>query len=350
MTLDKEVVRFCQQCGRFQSLDEFDGSRRSCRKKLQMHNAQRKRVRERMQRHQQPAVSPSKSPSGPPLCTLSKSSPTAEINKGRKNIESDSGASIFTALPRNGSCDPSRNNHCADGPPPLVPQSLPKLTAGNLLGGAEIIDDDMEAMEIDDLLLSFNLPASQTAKMSEVWAPVDSANGAEFGSDSAFSSLPPIVDFPTIDMDVGSTSVPPHALKPRSLPLPAAANVPSAPQAIFVPTAPRHPAVQASPFSTGPATWAFANSGPPLPSHIPAAAPAALPTSSWSVPISEQQLYQASYCLFKVPFSALTHLLQRSLVSKLQQQMYRRISANNPTLSAAVSAGCPSLNVESLLN
>ena len=36
--------RFCQQCGRFQPLGEFEGLRRSCREKLDAHNARRKRV------------------------------------------------------------------------------------------------------------------------------------------------------------------------------------------------------------------------------------------------------------------------------------------------------------------
>ncbi len=33
--------RFCQQCGRFHTLDQFDGTRRSCRAMLQRHNARR---------------------------------------------------------------------------------------------------------------------------------------------------------------------------------------------------------------------------------------------------------------------------------------------------------------------
>ena len=45
MTIDGQVVRFCQQCGRFQALREFSGTRKTCMRKLQMHNAQRKRKR-----------------------------------------------------------------------------------------------------------------------------------------------------------------------------------------------------------------------------------------------------------------------------------------------------------------
>jgi SBP domain len=36
-------VRFCQQCGRFQPLEEFDGMKRSCRARLQKHNARRRK-------------------------------------------------------------------------------------------------------------------------------------------------------------------------------------------------------------------------------------------------------------------------------------------------------------------
>ncbi|GAX76145.1 hypothetical protein CEUSTIGMA_g3589.t1 [Chlamydomonas eustigma] len=38
---DGQNQRFCQQCGRFHTLDAFDGNRRSCRNMLQRHNARR---------------------------------------------------------------------------------------------------------------------------------------------------------------------------------------------------------------------------------------------------------------------------------------------------------------------
>ncbi|GAX74905.1 hypothetical protein CEUSTIGMA_g2351.t1 [Chlamydomonas eustigma] len=38
---DGQNQRFCQQCGRFHTLDAFDGNRRSCRTMLQRHNARR---------------------------------------------------------------------------------------------------------------------------------------------------------------------------------------------------------------------------------------------------------------------------------------------------------------------
>lgn len=47
MEIGGHLVRFCQQCGRFQDLSDFDGLKKSCRKKLSMHNAQRKRKRDR---------------------------------------------------------------------------------------------------------------------------------------------------------------------------------------------------------------------------------------------------------------------------------------------------------------
>ena len=36
-------MRFCQQCGRFQSISEFEGNKKTCRYKLDIHNAQRRR-------------------------------------------------------------------------------------------------------------------------------------------------------------------------------------------------------------------------------------------------------------------------------------------------------------------
>ena len=38
--------RFCQQCGKFQDVDEFDADKRSCRERLEKHNARRRRMRE----------------------------------------------------------------------------------------------------------------------------------------------------------------------------------------------------------------------------------------------------------------------------------------------------------------
>jgi len=40
---DGRLQRFCQQCGRFHLLSEFDGAKRSCRSRLQRHNARRRK-------------------------------------------------------------------------------------------------------------------------------------------------------------------------------------------------------------------------------------------------------------------------------------------------------------------
>jgi hypothetical protein len=42
MTLEGQRQRFCQQCGRFHVLAEFDGVRKSCRRKLKRHNERRR--------------------------------------------------------------------------------------------------------------------------------------------------------------------------------------------------------------------------------------------------------------------------------------------------------------------
>lgn len=41
--------RFCQQCGKFQPLTDFDADKRSCRERLDKHNARRRRMREMQQ-------------------------------------------------------------------------------------------------------------------------------------------------------------------------------------------------------------------------------------------------------------------------------------------------------------
>ncbi|KAI7841238.1 hypothetical protein COHA_005075 [Chlorella ohadii] len=42
MVVEGQAIRFCQQCGRFQLLSDFEGDRRSCRLKLDKHNARRR--------------------------------------------------------------------------------------------------------------------------------------------------------------------------------------------------------------------------------------------------------------------------------------------------------------------
>lgn len=42
MMLEGREQRFCQQCGRFQGIGEFEGSKKSCRRKLKRHNERRR--------------------------------------------------------------------------------------------------------------------------------------------------------------------------------------------------------------------------------------------------------------------------------------------------------------------
>lgn len=49
IVLDGQVVRFCQQCGRFQPLEDFDCARKSCYEALAKHNARRRKNRQRKQ-------------------------------------------------------------------------------------------------------------------------------------------------------------------------------------------------------------------------------------------------------------------------------------------------------------
>lgn len=46
LVVEGQSIRFCQQCGRYQLLEEFDGDRRSCRRKLERHNERRRRTEE----------------------------------------------------------------------------------------------------------------------------------------------------------------------------------------------------------------------------------------------------------------------------------------------------------------
>lgn len=42
--VEGQTIRFCQQCGRFQLLTDFEGDRRSCRRKLDKHNERRRKA------------------------------------------------------------------------------------------------------------------------------------------------------------------------------------------------------------------------------------------------------------------------------------------------------------------
>lgn len=43
MEVEGHKIRFCQQCGRFQSLSDFDGVKKSCRTRLAKHNGRRRK-------------------------------------------------------------------------------------------------------------------------------------------------------------------------------------------------------------------------------------------------------------------------------------------------------------------
>ncbi|KAL6758693.1 SBP domain-containing protein, partial [Haematococcus lacustris] len=42
MVINNQILRFCQQCAKFELLTEFDSDKRSCRRQLDRHNARRK--------------------------------------------------------------------------------------------------------------------------------------------------------------------------------------------------------------------------------------------------------------------------------------------------------------------
>ncbi|MFS7971468.1 putative transcription factor SBP family [Helianthus anomalus] len=45
VSINGQILRFCQQCSRFHSLEEFDEGKRSCRKRLDGHNKRRRKPR-----------------------------------------------------------------------------------------------------------------------------------------------------------------------------------------------------------------------------------------------------------------------------------------------------------------
>ncbi len=84
--------RFCQQCGRFHNLGEFDGDKRSCRARLQRHNARRRKKGEselvkatkkpstNRQHKEQAQAAPSRS--GSPMSDVAKASSESPMADG----------------------------------------------------------------------------------------------------------------------------------------------------------------------------------------------------------------------------------------------------------------------------
>jgi hypothetical protein len=149
MMVDGKAVRFCQQCGRFQPLSDFEGRKKSCRNKLQMHNAQRKRVREKNQagkikRYPAPPKSPifSPSPSQSAMPQLQNQKPT-EQNVYTSNGVEDAFVGVCTPVKR---------------------EALPVFLK-------ELITDDFELAplsveEVDMLMESFNDPLASQVSLS----------------------------------------------------------------------------------------------------------------------------------------------------------------------------------------
>ena len=81
MTLDGCHVRFRQQCGKFQPLSDFDTDRRSCRKKLQIHNSRRKQARSTATTSAAATAAPTESKEG----ILSHSKTSSGGSGGRKS-------------------------------------------------------------------------------------------------------------------------------------------------------------------------------------------------------------------------------------------------------------------------
>ncbi|XP_076891794.1 squamosa promoter-binding-like protein 3 [Bidens hawaiensis] len=48
VSINGQNLRFCQQCSRFHSLEEFDEGKRSCRKRLDGHNKRRRKPRQHL--------------------------------------------------------------------------------------------------------------------------------------------------------------------------------------------------------------------------------------------------------------------------------------------------------------
>ena len=147
-------VRFCQQCGRFQTLDDFDGKKKSCRRKLAMHNAQRQRRRFQDRR-----------PLGQPTCSTPAATAERETHfRKRKSMHT-------VTSPIQADIQISNQQHCLPSFQDAKP-SLPTFdgvganpwSAGN--PGVALDDDVLAGFDIDNLLRSLEAEQSMQAQRS----------------------------------------------------------------------------------------------------------------------------------------------------------------------------------------
>ena len=132
---DGEPTRFCQQCGRFQLLGDFDGMKKTCRRKLEMHNAQRKRKREenREQHHHS-----NQSREGSPVSGADSGIPVHPTRRQILPSFSPMGRSNATRLHNQlGQCAPNGSSPTAIGvpPPQLAANFLEEFSIDELISG-----------------------------------------------------------------------------------------------------------------------------------------------------------------------------------------------------------------------
>lgn len=117
-----ELHRWCQKCGKFHALTQFESNKRSCVPSLQRHNEKQKRLRVRKQAAAAAAVAASTTATAAP-------SPCASFSQGDAPIEvsitrAGSDASEGTLGPPPMSLTPSTNSSAAVIVEPLPPPPL----------------------------------------------------------------------------------------------------------------------------------------------------------------------------------------------------------------------------------
>lgn len=145
--IDGALQRFCQQCGRFQALAEFDGTKKSCRRKLVLHNAQRRRKRARQHRHPPtPGLVKEKKGQKQIAPGSSVDSPTVSDQYVTPTTSKPDTSPDTAQLPASSVC------HAAMPPPPPPEDSFP-------IGMAAEPGQNHDAFDIDALLNSLETEA-----------------------------------------------------------------------------------------------------------------------------------------------------------------------------------------------
>lgn len=177
-----ELHRWCQKCGKFHPLTQFEGVKRSCRVSLERHNEKQKRLRVRKQAAA--AAAAAAAPSAPaPSSSFSGSDAPIEVTMARTG--SDASETTLGPVPLSLAPSPSPSSVIIVEPLPPAPVVF-----------------TLDEMSMVPETISFTHP--QTSVDVSAWDAValPSSGGAELEIDEFLAELMPVTELGLNDIDL----------------------------------------------------------------------------------------------------------------------------------------------------